>query len=198
LVSGAIKGKQHTYALLDARVPDLTTPDRDEALAELTRRYYASRGPATLKDYCTWASLTVADARRGVNMLGAEAVPEVIDQRTYWSVPGDGAADRATPPSGPVFDLLQDYDEYVIGYSESRDVILRPDGPTETLTGRLRPLLLDGRLIGFWKHSATTTDVAVRTVRVRPLTADEAVAMQAAADRFGAFLEAPAVTMSQP
>src|SRR5882762_9944043 len=49
--SGAMRGKQHTYALLDERVPHGKTLNREEALAELARRYFTSRGPATLNDF---------------------------------------------------------------------------------------------------------------------------------------------------
>jgi hypothetical protein len=45
--SGALK---QTYALFDERVPGAPALARPEALAELTRRYFTSRGPATVKD----------------------------------------------------------------------------------------------------------------------------------------------------
>jgi hypothetical protein len=188
LISGAMKGKQHTYALLDARVPGRTTPDREEALGELTRRYYAAHGPATVRDYCTWASLTVAEARRGLDIIGGDMVSETIDDRTYWSLSADGAPPRRPPTRVPVVDLLQDYDEYVIGYFESRDVILAPGGPTDTLRARLRPVMLDGRLVGYWRHTLAGSAVEIETVDVPALTGARAAAMQAAADRFGAFL----------
>jgi len=188
LISGAMRGKQHTYALLDVRVPTRATPDPDEALAELTRRYFAGHGPATVRDYCTWASLTVAVARRGLDIVGGDMVSEAIDDRTYWSLPADRAPARKRPPNVPVIDLLQDYDEYVIGYFESRDVILAPGGPTNTLRARLRPVMLDGRLAGYWRHTLTASAVEIETVDVPDLTGARAAAMQAAADRFGAFL----------
>jgi hypothetical protein len=188
LISGAMKGKQHTYALLDVRVPDRATPAREEAVAELTRRYFARHGPATVRDYCTWASFTVAEARRGIEMIKSEAVSETIGDRTYWSAPGDKPTARRKPRGGPVIDLLQDYDEYVIGYSESRDALLTDGGPTETLRARHRPVMLDGRLIGYWRHTITASAVEIETVDVPVLDGVDSAALQAAADRFGAFL----------
>ena len=63
--SGPRRGKQFTYALLDARAPRARALDRDEALAELAKRYFRSRGPATVQDFAKWSGLTVADARIG-------------------------------------------------------------------------------------------------------------------------------------
>ena len=71
ICSGARRGKQFTYALLDQRVQGVATVARDEALAELTRRYFSSRGPATLRDYVWWSGLTVRDARAGIEMAGS-------------------------------------------------------------------------------------------------------------------------------
>ena len=189
LISGAMRGKQHTYALLDVRVPGRAMPDREEALAELTRRYYAGHGPATVRDYCTWASLTAAEARRGIDIVGGDMVSETIGDRAYWSLSADARSTAGLrPPGGPVIDLLQDYDEYVIGYFESRDVILAPGGPTDTLRARLRPVMLDGRLVGYWRHRLTASAVEIETVDVPALTGAREAAMRAAADRFGAFL----------
>lgn len=49
--SGARRGKQFTYALLDERAPHAKTLGREEALAELAQRYFVSRGPATVQDF---------------------------------------------------------------------------------------------------------------------------------------------------
>src|SRR5260221_11504732 len=51
ICSGAKRGKQFTYALLDERAPQTKTLARDEALPELAKRYFTGYGPATLKDY---------------------------------------------------------------------------------------------------------------------------------------------------
>src|SRR5690606_7455514 len=67
--SGPRRGKQQTYALLAERAPQTRRLARDEALAELTRRYFTSHGPATVKDFAWWSGLTVADVRAGLAML---------------------------------------------------------------------------------------------------------------------------------
>jgi hypothetical protein len=49
--SGPRKGKQFTYALLEERAPEARLLEREAALAELSRRYFHSHGPATLQDF---------------------------------------------------------------------------------------------------------------------------------------------------
>ena len=53
--------------------------DRDAALAELARRYFASHGPATLKDYVWWSGLTVRDAKAGIDLAGSALTREDAD-----------------------------------------------------------------------------------------------------------------------
>jgi hypothetical protein len=69
ICSGARRGKQFTYALFDDRIPKDNTPSKEEALAELAKRYFISRGPATLQDFTWWSGLAAADARKGLEIV---------------------------------------------------------------------------------------------------------------------------------
>ena len=189
LISGAPSGRQQTYALLDERVPEARTLDRDAALAELTRRYFAMRGPATLKDFATWSSLTVADARDGLSMVGSELDQAVDGGRTYWSMP---SATPPAPPMTPVVDLIQGYDEYVMSYSESRHVLFGSGEPGGGAPAYLHTILLNGQIVGHWKHTSTRRSVVVHTAFHRRLTADETHALESAVEQFGRFMDLPA------
>jgi hypothetical protein len=191
LCSGALRGKQHTYALLVDRAPQAKTLDRDQALAELTRRYFVSRGPATLKDYIGWSSLTATEGRNGLEMVSGELHHEVTDGRTYWFASRSTDAKRKSP----VVDLVQGYDEYVMSYSESRDVLLRPAPPNVRPLDRTtyyHAILQDGRLIGHWRHALEKDRVIIETQLSTPLDAAEKRALKMAVDRYGQFLGLPA------
>lgn len=185
--SGADRGKQRTYALLEERAPRAASLDPDEALAELTRRYFTTRGPATLKDFAWWAGLTVAKGRRGLEMLGSELESEVVEDRTFWST---GSAPRSRPGS-PTVDLLQGYDEYIISYSESRDVLFPPGAPRRDPVFP-HAILLDGRLIGHWRHALKRDQVVVETHLHGTIGRVEAKALEAAVERYGRFVGLPA------
>jgi hypothetical protein len=83
ICSGPRRGKQQTYALIDERAPQARQLARDEALAELVRRYFTSHGPATMRDFAWWSGLTIADTRAGLEMLGRHIMREEIAGQTY-------------------------------------------------------------------------------------------------------------------
>ncbi|MGH9175884.1 MAG: winged helix DNA-binding domain-containing protein, partial [Vicinamibacterales bacterium] len=96
ICSGAMRGKQHTYALLDERAPRARPLDGDEALAELTRRYVTGHGPTTERDLAWWASLTLAQVRRGLDIVSAEFESVELDGQVFWHGP-----DPPAPPIPP-------------------------------------------------------------------------------------------------
>src|SRR5262249_22788474 len=84
ICSGAMRGKQHTYALLDERAPPTSTRQREEALAELTRRYFTSHGPATIKDFAWWSGLSTSDVRAGLELNTSQLETARVDGQAYW------------------------------------------------------------------------------------------------------------------
>lgn len=113
--SGPRKGTEHTYSLVEDRVPAVRSLTRDEGLAELTFRYFSSHGPATVKDFGWWSSLTQTDIKRGLQLVGDRLTKEQIGDVACWSS-GEALRRRA---AGPRVDLLQGYDEYIVGYKAS-------------------------------------------------------------------------------
>jgi Winged helix DNA-binding domain len=191
ICSGAPKGKRHTYALLEERAPAAAALDPDAALAELTRRYFTSHGPATVKDFRWWSSLTIADIRRGLDMVGPALDREVIDGVTYWSAAAAAAAALAVP----AVQLLQAYDEYVVGYSESK-YLLDVSGDARRTAGD-RPVfnhvvIAGTQVAGHWKRTLNRDSVAIEVALYAPFhdRLDEAwhLALRAEAARHAAFL----------
>ena len=188
--SGARRGKQGTYALLEERVPPAAPLERDAALLELTGRYFATRGPATAQDFAWWSGLTLADARRGVEIAGRRLEREVIGDETYWLAPST----RSQRKRSPTAHLLPNYDEYFIGF-KNRGAIGRRLNSTDSVMSRdaLTPhvIVVDGQLVGGWKRTLRKTAVVVE-LRVRAdLRASEQQAVVVAAHAFGDFLELP-------
>ncbi|HET9671600.1 MAG TPA: crosslink repair DNA glycosylase YcaQ family protein, partial [Actinomycetota bacterium] len=166
-------------------VPAARPLEREEALAELTRRYLRSHGPATVKDLSWWSGLTMGDLRGALGDLGDEAPHDEVDGLTVWSIPGppSRAAARAH--------LLQTYDELVVGYTESRFLGDPNAARARAAWGdRSFPsgVVLDGDLVaGHWKRTTARDGLRIEVVTyARPGEAFRE-ALAAAAERHGAF-----------
>ena len=189
--SGARRGKQHTYALLSDRTPGARVLDPDDALLELTLRYFTSHGPATVKDFNWWSSLRMADIRKGIEMAGPRLQSDEVEGTTFWF----GKAPRVTESRSPKVDLLQPYDEYFVAYTESRDAI---DASGRVRAHKGRPpaffgaVILDGQLAGHWKRKLTKREVVIEVEVYRRFDGARSEALLDAADAYGKFEGLPA------
>jgi hypothetical protein len=188
ICSGARRGLQQTYALLDERAPDARDLTREEALVELARRYFTSRGPATAKDFATWASLTLAEVKASIEAAGSSLRREEIGGVAFWS--GADQSARAPALRSPMVRLVQGYDEYIMGYTETKGVLARPGSGWAPATPPVFALvvLLDGRVAGFWKRTVKREEVIVEAALLEPFGAARLQALEDEAVRYGAFL----------
>jgi DNA glycosylase AlkZ-like len=186
--SGPRRDRQHTYMLLEERAPEAPDPAREEALAELARRFFTGHGPATAKDFAVWASLTLAEARASIEAAGPVLRREEAGGLELWAA-ADGLR-RAPRLRSPIVHLLQGYDEYIMGYTQTKGLLARPGSSWAPATPPVFGLviLLDGRVAGFWKRSVRRDEVVIRAAPLEPLDAAESRALEAEAARYGEFL----------
>ena len=196
ICSGPRRGKQHTYMLLEERAPGARDLPRDEALAELARRFFGGHGPATAKDFAVWATLTVAEARAAVEAAGPGLAAEDQGGLRFWA-PAEGPGswgERPAAPRLPSVHLVQGYDEIVMGYTETKPLLARPGSSWEPATPPVFRLvvLLDGGVAGFWRRSLKRDRVIVEVAPLERLSDPAVAALEAEAARYGAFLGLPA------
>ena len=195
VVSGAPRGKQQTYAAFDERAPKGVSLDGEAALAELSRRFVTAHGPAMVQDFAWWSGLKMGEARRGLDLVGDGLERLDVDGRAYWWVP----VDRPARPRRGVIDLVQGYDETVVAYRESKDVLYRLLDPAQVPRERatyLHAILLDGELLGHWKPVSKRDATLVETWCYRPLKPTHRRALEAAVRRYGEFLGRPTTLVS--
>lgn len=160
IISGARRGKQFTYALFDERVPPSPRRDRDEALHDLTRRYFATRGPATVHDFAWWSGLSVGEAKRGIE--SADLTSETHEGRTYWSA----RASRTSRRRPRIAHLLPNYDEYFVGFKDRSAFAERLGGVVtkaqfDALWGHV--LFVNGQIVGGWSRTlGKTAEIQLR------------------------------------
>ena len=185
--SGIPLGRHQTYALVDERVPQASAMTRDEALATLARRYLQSHGPATVRDFRWWSGLSAVDAVRAIDMLGPAVDRIRAGERTFLSI-----ATRARAEAMDVAHVIQPYDEFVVAYSESRDVVdvsgaARRRTPGAGAALLTRGVLYDGQLIARWQFAPRKKNPAVIIQPLRRFSRRERHAIEAAVSSFEAF-----------
>jgi hypothetical protein len=190
ICSGPRKGKQFTYALLEERVPRMPEVHPDEALAELVKRYFSRRGPATLQDFAWWSGLTMTDAKKGMEMVKSQFVCELIKGQAYWFAETRLPTKEKTPRAY----LLPNYDEYFIGFKDRSaigEIAARAGikGDDPSLIAHM--IIIDGQIVGGWRRTINKNSVLVELNLITKLTKTESRAVARAADGYGKFLGLP-------
>lgn len=178
--------KQATYVLADAWLPASQPLPRDEALAALATRYFASRGPATAHDLAWWSGLTLKDVQAAIDGAKRQLAVESIDGIAYWSSAGAGAH---TAPAKQVH-LLPSFDEYLVAY-RNRDIPLDPAfGPRVIGVNGLfnASLISEGRTVATWKRVPRKVAMDVGLDLFRSLRKHETQGAADAVRRYGEFL----------
>lgn len=213
---------RQTYAAFDERVAGDTVLSREESLAVLALRYFGSRGPATVRDCADWSGLTMTDIRKGL-ALADEIAPGAIvaasfDGADFYLRPAEygGEVSRRAEESGrvrepgqgcepeqagdgrPQIDLVQCYDEYIMGYSVSRHYFGGTAPAYPFGDNPMHVVLLDGVLAGSWRHSLVPQGSAAKRCELdirlsRPLGHAAEQAVEHAVARYGDFLGMPTV-----
>jgi hypothetical protein len=191
ICSGPRRGKQFTYALLGERAPQARMLEREAALKELARRFFISRGPATVADFAKWSGLTMRDARNCLEAVKGGLEHETIDNQTYWFL-------RPRTPlqtTSPTAHLLSVYDEYISSYKDRSAMDGKNLADLFNAMGNALQyvIVLDGQLIGTWKRTIKKDAVVIETNLFTELMEAENQAVTLAAQQYGAFLELPVV-----
>jgi hypothetical protein len=184
ICSGPRIGKQFTYALMDARVPQGRDLKGDQALAELAWRYFRSRGPATIHDFAWWSGLTIGHGKRAIDILTDRLEHIVLNGQAYWAAsldrapiasedfaaPGARAAatgsrvsgtSRAATSGSRVF-LLPAFDEFTVAYKDRSD-ILHSEHYTQAAYGLKPVILAQDQIQGTWRRELQKKEIVVET-----------------------------------
>lgn len=201
LCSGPFRGKQSTYALVDERIPQSTAApagdgqaiDRDAARADLVRRYFASHGPALVRDAVWWSGLTATDIRAGIASLGDELRPETIRGNEYWSA-ADAPLQRDEAAVEPgTIHMLPNYDEYLGSYADKSPILDErlPTGRTIADDLGVHIVTREGLVVGGWKRRVEPMGVTVDMTILVPLDRRAERSLEAALDGYGRHLGLP-------
>lgn len=184
--NGIMRGKQHTYALLDEKVKPGPMLSREEALTALAERYFSSHAPATLADFHWWSGLPMPDARKGLESIKSQLHSfEHAGQMYYMAEPLDLNLVRQASVL-----FLPAFDEYTVSYKD-RSTVFDPQWHKTAITsnGIFKPIIVvNGLVVGIWKRTVQKNKVVVETEFFHTNDAPPPEVMQKALQGFGEFL----------
>jgi Winged helix DNA-binding domain len=184
ICSGPRQGNQFTYMLLDERVTASKIFNKEEALAELTKRYFNSHGPATIKDFAWWSGLTITDAKKGVELIKSYLQNEIAENETFWF----SSSLSSIKEIKPAIQLLPAFDEYTVAY-KNRNNILHKDSASQSSTEILNPVILQkGQVIGKWKRIADKKNVSIKIAPFISLSQSAIKNIRAEAKSYAKFI----------
>jgi winged helix DNA-binding protein len=189
ICSGAKIGKQFTYALFDERA-SAKTLERDEALAELTKRFFTSRGPATIHDFAWWSGLSVADAKKGMEMIKRKFNKAIINGKEYFFQASSAFKNEMAQTAL----LLPNYDEYIVSYKNRAEAIDRKHLAViskERNAVFTNSILIDGKIEGIWQRIVKGAFILIKTKSFSTLSKTKQKLVTSAANRYSKFFGKP-------
>jgi hypothetical protein len=184
---GPQKGKEQTFALLNQHVLKVKSMQKDEALSELARRYFSSRGPALLEDFVWWSGLKLSDVKIALETASSRLTSETIEGKRYWMP-------RSTPKNGKELAtafLLPAFDEYILSYSDRTVTLEQPDfKKAVSNNGIFYPTtIVDGKVVGTWKRSLKKSNIIIMLSLFKTLTPMQRSSIALAAKHYSRFME---------
>ncbi|MEZ5086300.1 MAG: winged helix DNA-binding domain-containing protein [Tessaracoccus sp.] len=144
--------------------------DEVAATAEVMRRYFTARGPATVRDFSWWSKIPLTQCRAALPLVdGVEQLPG--DEPAY-ARPGliDEVAELGRAVSKPL--LLPGFDEFILGYQD-RLFAMTPEQHVQLVPGNngvfRKSIVVGGLVKGFWLAKGRSGTRTLDAAPFRPL-----------------------------
>jgi hypothetical protein len=141
-----------TYVPLDDRVPAARPPEREDALAELARRYLRGYGPATPSDLAAWSGLSRREADAAWRAIADELLEVATPAGAMWILRASSRTLSAAVRRPSPVRLLPAFDTLLLGYANRAPLVGARDARRVNAGGgMIRPTMLaDEGIVGTW------------------------------------------------
>jgi len=185
ICSGGRQGKQFTYALFDDRVAVGNDFSREEALAELAKRYFTSHGPATLHDFAWWSGLTLADGKAGLDSMSSTLTEFKTNGLNYLMAKNEPDVSE----KAPIAHLLPAFDEFAVAYSD-RTAAMNSKYVTQAKRVIFDPsIIVNNQVVGTWKRAINKNSIAISFNHFGKINKTQEKAIELAASKYRKFIK---------
>ncbi len=181
ICSGPRIGKSFTYALMDERAPASSAFDRTAALADFTRRYFRTRGPAQPTDLAYWSGLSLKDVKTGIDHVKEQLHRELIEGKEHFMVDSP-----MTPQKKKITFLMPDYEEFGMSYKDRSALSLEKKKITRTSSAN-HWFIIDGKIAGGWTQVQKSKSFQIGLQPFFDMTPAKTKELTAAIKRYAAF-----------
>ena len=187
ICQGSVRGRHPLFFSLEDSFAPQGNFTREEALSELSLRYFNTRGPATLQDFIWWSGLPTTEAKMALNSVKQNLESLTYNGHTYWQ----GQAVLSEPNEPTRVHLLPGFDEYLISYKDRSAALDDPLYQRVTPTNGMLPatLVVDGKVIGTWKRVLKKKTVEIEFFLFEGHGSFGNEIFLPAAERYGGYLE---------
>lgn len=189
--------RESCFARLDKWLPhiNLDEVDEDEAKERLLIKYLHGYGPASTQDFSFWSGLMAGDFKNIIDEK-AGSLLEMVEieglKGRLWMLKEDLKAfdsmslDEKMPPS-----LLPKFDSFVLGHKD-RTRIIRSEHIERVVRWPVgdvaATLLINGQVIGTWKHAKTKQTLTVTITPFKKLNKEDLKEVEAKAKELSQFM----------
>jgi hypothetical protein len=165
---------------------EIDKPDSEDALRDVTRRFFGAFAPLTVEDLAQWwGAYGPARGRRMLAALGEEAVEVDVEGQRAWMLARDvpGVVSAESPDAAR---LLPAFDSRVVGASRRVAALLEPRHRARVYRGQgwISPVVLvNGRMVGVWRHARKRRRLMVQVEPFARLPAWARAQLEAEAER---------------
>lgn len=186
ICSGQIINNKLSYALLSERVQHRKILTREEALAELAKRYLLSHCPATKEDFSWRSGLSLTEANRGFESVKSDFICERAGGHIYWLTPYFVSIRK----DKPIVHLLPAYDEFLISYRDRRASLSEIDNKkTVSANGIFRPVIvINAQVTGLWKRNTSNNRVIIEITLFKKCTEELGDLIEGKVSDYGRYL----------
>lgn len=185
---GPRKEKEFSFVLLDDWIPSSKSLPREKALRKLAKRYFVSRGPATLQDFIWWSGISVTDARMSLEMVSHLLIRELFNGNEYFLSKDIPDSKQLNGAVNQIY-LLAGFDEYLISYAD-RSASLNPKFNSKAIynNGVFHPaIVIGGQIIGIWRPMTKGKSIVMRSQMFIGLTKKELKMVDEEFERYRIF-----------
>jgi hypothetical protein len=194
LCFGPSQGQNVTFVRPDQWLGSWNKIEPTTAIAEVLRRYLAVYGPSNADVFYRWWGNDLKGAKQMIRSMSDELTEVEVEGWNGLALTADIADIQNTTQKGLSVRLLGNFDPYTLALNKNieyflplvyKPLVSRTSGWISSV------VLVNGRIMGVWKHEAKKKDITITVSPFPALPSQAKPLIEAEAERWGSYFGLP-------